>query len=289
MNQIELFPSASNLGSREVIRANSKRGGEIIKIPLDKIVILKEFNKRLPENYGDIEGLAKSIIANKQILPGLVNVTKDGMFILTDGHRRYQAHLLAREWGHQTEFEAIVNNNKVSEKDRILMMFLTQDNQQLSLIEQAALIADLIGKHGMKVEEVKDQLGKTKQWIYDLLKIDNVEEDMKDAVRSGVLAATSALEIQKQIPDKQKRRDAMEKATKTASDKGRSKILPKDVLPASDTSSDSPKMGVTEKCQKIIKTLFDVLVVHADPALIEELRSDKNVISKLEHEIIKIV
>ncbi len=287
MKQIELFPS-TEIGTRDHIRANSKRGAEIIRIPLDKIVIIKNFNKRKRDNFGDIESLAKSILENGQIMPGLVDVLKNGTFAVVDGHRRVEAHFLCKEWGHETFFEAKVNHNKTTEVDRIFMMFLSQDNQPLTLMEQAELITDLMQKHHMTVDEIRQKLGgKTKQWIYGLLKLNGIEEDMKEQVESGKLAATSALAIQNAIPDREQRRAALERASKTAKDKGREKLLPKDVI--RDTSSDAPQMGVVEKCQKIIKSLFDILALQSDPKLIEELRSNKTIISKMEHEISKII
>ena len=130
------------LANTTTIRENSTRGEDIVKIALNKIVVRDGFNVR--EDYGDIEGLAYSMIENGQLLPGRVDALADGTFCLTDGHRRFKAMQKLAELGHEPLFKAVVNSKKTTEEQRILQMFATQDNKPLNPNEVAELINRLI-------------------------------------------------------------------------------------------------------------------------------------------------
>jgi ParB-like chromosome segregation protein Spo0J len=81
--------TADQMGNRNIVRDNTQRGEEIVKIELDKIIIREGFNVR--EDYGDLQELAYSILGNGQTVPGRVDVLADGTFLLVDGHRRFKA------------------------------------------------------------------------------------------------------------------------------------------------------------------------------------------------------
>lgn len=201
----------SDLGNRNVARANSTADGdEIVKIPLGKIVIRDGFNVR--QDYGDIEGLADSILGCGQTLPGRVDILADGRFLLVDGHRRYKACLLLAEMGNEEPFfRAIVNNSKTTEEQRILQMFTTQDNKSLAPHEIAELIARLYNL-GYNQITVAKKIGKTPAYISQMLSYANESPAIKDEVVNGHINVSTVLQLQKEIPVQSERIAAVKKA-----------------------------------------------------------------------------
>lgn len=213
----ELLPE--HLGNRQTIRDNTQRGEEIVKIPLSKIIIREGFNVRV--DYGDLEGLATSILENGQMLPGRVDVLADGMFVLTDGHRRFKAMQLLEAQGNEPMFKAIVNTAKTTEEQRILQMFTTQDNKQLTPHECAELIKRLVNL-GYAQSEVAKKIGKTPGYVSQMLEYANESPEIKKHVQKGNLSVSTALKIKKAVPSTTERVKAVNKAVEA---KGEAKTV----------------------------------------------------------------
>ena len=190
------------LGDTATVRANSTRGEEVIKIALDKIVVRDGFNVR--ENYGDLQELAYSMIENGQVMPGHVDVLADGRFVLTDGHRRFKALKLLAEMGHEPLFKAIVNPKKMTEEQRILQVFTTQDNKPLEPNEIAELINRLINL-GYKQTDIAKKIGRTGAYVSQMLSYVSESPLIKQEVKDGNISVAAVLDLQKQIPDATKR------------------------------------------------------------------------------------
>lgn len=211
--KIEL--TSSILGNREVVRQNTQRGEEIVKIELSKIIIRDNFNVR--EDYGDLNSLASSILENGQTLPGRVDVLSDGTFVLTDGHRRFKALQILEGMGHEPLFKAIVNNSKTTEEQRILQMFTTQDNKPLQQHEVAELINRLINL-GHTPASVAKKIGKTPGYISQMLQFVRESPAIKEQVKNGKLSVSTALKLQKDFPIQSERVEAVKKAVSTKKD-----------------------------------------------------------------------
>lgn len=219
----QLDLTADMLGNRDTIRNNTSRGEEIVKIPLDKIIIRKGFNVR--EDYGDIESLSKSIKENGQQLPGRVDVLKDGTFVLTDGHRRFKAiKLLGKDYS----FKAIVNDRKTTEEERLIQMFTTQDNKHLTPDEAATIIQRLL-TFGKNQAEIARSIGKSPSYVSQLISFSREDKTVKDLVKSGQATVSTVLKTKKQIKNKA---DRTEKITSAAS--SNKKINVKDVTGKSE-------------------------------------------------------
>jgi ParB family chromosome partitioning protein len=197
------------LANTATIRENSTRGEDIVKIALDKIVVRDGFNVR--EDYGDIEGLAYSMIENGQLVPGRVDALADGTFCLTDGHRRFKAMQKLADLGHEPLFKAIINAKKTTEEQRILQMFATQDNKPLLPNEVAELINRLINL-GYKQTDVAKKLGKTGAYVSQMLSYVTESPLIKDEVKGGNISVAAVLDLQKLIPNKDERVKAVKSA-----------------------------------------------------------------------------
>jgi len=197
------------LGDTATVRANSTRGEEVIKIALDKIVVRDNFNVR--QNYGNLEELAYSMIENGQVMPGHVDVLADGRFVLTDGHRRFKALKLLAEMGHEPLFKAIVNPKKMTEEQRILQVFTTQDNKPLEPNEVAELINRLINL-GYKQTDVAKRIGRTGAYVSQMLNYVTESPLIKEEVKEGNISVAAVLDLQKKIPNKEERVKAVKDA-----------------------------------------------------------------------------
>ena len=208
MKNTQLTLSPDTIGNRDDIRNNSIRYDQTVKIDLDKIVVRKSFNVR--KDYGDIEALAKSILENGQVLPGIVDVLKDGRFVLTDGHRRFEALKLLQKQGIDLRFLTVVNKAKTTEEQRIIQMFTTQDNKHLEPVEVADLIQRLL-KFGNSQKEVAEKIGKSNSYVSQMASFSKESEVVKEAVQKGNLSVTQALKIKKEIASPTARNEAIQK------------------------------------------------------------------------------
>lgn len=201
--------TASMLGNRETIRQNTSRGEEIVKIELSKIVIDPEFNVR--EDYGDTEGMAKSLLENGQQQLGRVDVLANGTFLLIDGHRRYRGMKLLEDQGHEPLFKAIVNSSKTTLEDRLFQMFITQDNKQLAPHEVAEIITRLINM-GHTQSTIAKKIGRTDTYVSQMVAFSKESPAVKEMVKNGEISSTAVRILQKKIPEQAARTEAIVKA-----------------------------------------------------------------------------
>jgi ParB/RepB/Spo0J family partition protein len=242
--------TAQQLGNRNTVRDNTQRGEEIVKIEVGKIVIRDGFNVR--QDLGDIESLAYSILENGQTSPGRVDVLADGTFVLTDGHRRFEALKLLVGIGHEPLFKAIVNNTKTTEEQRILQMFTTQDNKPLAPHEVAELIARLINL-GHNQTTVAKKIGKTPAYISQMLSYANESLLIKEEVKNGNINVSTVLKLQKDIPVQSERVAAVQKAVE-----GKKQSSNPKSLTASKVTGKNAKQEKANEMADAISKQFDL-------------------------------
>jgi len=249
------------LGNVQTVRENSQRGEEVVKIPLDKLVIREGFNVRT--DYGDIEGLAQSILENGQTVAGRVDILENGTFLLVEGHRRVQALFHLKENGHQPVFKAIVNGKKTTEEQRIIQMFTTQDSKPLQPHEMAELFKRLVNL-GYTPTEVASKVGKSYAYVSQMLSYSNESKEVKDAVEKGEIAVSTVVKLQKTIKSPTERKEAI---IKTISENKSGYVTAKKVEKMS--GRDPKEMSAT----KIANAVFDqfVIVNSSCPISVKEL------------------
>lgn len=203
----ELLPE--HLGNRQTVRDNSSRAEDIVRIELSKIIVRPGFNVRT--DYGDIGGLALSILHNGQTDPGRVDVLENGTFMLVDGHRRFEALKVLAKQGHEGLFRAFVNNSKTTEEQRILQMFTSQDNKQLLAHECAELIKRLMNL-GYTQAQVAEKIGKSASYVSQMLDFANESPDIKNEVAAGNISVNTVSKLRKNIPSQTERSAAVKEA-----------------------------------------------------------------------------
>ena len=134
-----------------------QRGKDVFVVPLSRITVQEDFNKRADDNYGDIDELSESIKANGQIQHGFGYRNADGTWVLTAGHRRFAAlHRIAEATGkEQTMLLMKAPKDNVS---RLVIQYVENVKHPNTEWDRAMIIKGLLAE-GLKPKEVIAKLG----------------------------------------------------------------------------------------------------------------------------------
>lgn len=155
-----------------------------------------------------IEDLAASIKMVGLINPILV-IKVAGRYEVVAGHRRLLAHKVA---GLQT-IKAIVTELEPEMIDNIRL----DENvfrEDLSAVEIGEYLARIRERDRLSTVELARKMNKTTQWVNAMLRLVDIDDQAKQAVRQGDLSYASALELQK-IPDEDTRKAMTSAAVKS--------------------------------------------------------------------------
>lgn len=197
------------LATRDIVRQNTQRGEEVVKIEIGKVSTREGFNVRT--DYGNLQELADSILENGQAVPARVDALADGTFLLTDGHRRFEACKILEGRGHEVLFKAIVNSNKTTEEERILQMFTTQDNKPLLPIEVAELLKRMVNL-GHDQTSIAKKIGKSITYVSQMISVANESVEVKNLVREGKITTSAVLKVKSQVASQTERTEMIKQA-----------------------------------------------------------------------------
>ena len=175
------------------LRKLSEGRRDVLSIPLNKITVDAKFNVR--QDYGDIDGLARSIAESGQKQPGKVR-QGDDCAILVDGHRRLQAIRLANEkYGASIKaFLCFTEERGANEESRILDMLVLNDGKPLSIIEQAVAVKRL-QDYGWKDSDIAGKIGKSSSYICGLMSLNGASNALRKAVKDSLISPTAAIKL----------------------------------------------------------------------------------------------
>ena len=199
----ELIPANRNaIRSQEGILQESNT----YKVQFKLIRANLNFNAR--DSYEGIEELADNIAENGLLTPLLgVFVVVDGVsvFDLTDGFRRYKAIELLVKRG--TEVGDIQCRLKpMSIEERLVSMFVTQNNEKLKDVEIANIFKRLVNL-GVKPKDISKKISKSITYVNDMLTLSEQTTSVKEAVASKQASATAVIATAKVIgPDATKKK-----------------------------------------------------------------------------------
>jgi len=175
------------------------------------------FNVR--KEYGDIKGLAKSVVQLGVVEPIVgYKVRNEDRYVMTDGHRRLTAVLLAFELHAQgvAGFEDISKIERIpmrsasaDPKERLYIMAVTGEKKKaLTDLEKAEMYARLIefgkaeGKaRGEVIEDIKQRLGVSQATVYNILKLNTLPEEIKAAIAKNEISGSTVVTIVREIKD----------------------------------------------------------------------------------------
>ncbi len=120
-------------------------------------------------------------------------------FVITSGQRRYRAMLYANEnlggaFEHiRSDIEIKINGKNPSGPDLKFRQLADDNNEKICAEDKAIAIKELIDNDGYTVAMVADRLRCSTQHIRDLLKLLEVPEDIRQAVKKGAISSTAAI------------------------------------------------------------------------------------------------
>jgi ParB-like chromosome segregation protein Spo0J len=201
------------VSSRDQIRSSFKRGAETFYIKFSKLKVRDGFNVR--NDYGDIKGLADSIEALGLNTPLRVDVLANGTVYIEQGHRRFKALQLLQERGtigsieknglRNGMVECFVNRQEVSELDRLLRQYSSNKQEGYSSLDLADLCLRLEHYFEKTHQQIAENLGISRQSVDNLVKLAKEPDEIRQAIRSGKLPATAAIDLIRKIKDDNKR------------------------------------------------------------------------------------
>ena len=198
------------------IEVLTEKRSDILNLDPRVITVEEGFNVR--EDFGDLEELAISIAENG-VRNNLRGYKKDGVYYLTDGHRRLKAALMLIERGMAIRVPFMSEKAPSAEK-RIIDMYICNDGKKLTPLEESALMVRL-KNCGLSVKEISNKLGCTETHVYNMLILSDVPARLKNRIKGNEISATLVMNIvkgNKELTDDQltdKIENALEKAKAT--------------------------------------------------------------------------
>ena len=170
---------------------------DLLLIDPNNIVVEEGFNVR--EDYGDIEGLAKSIAEFGQIDPIIVSkIRGTDQYLLTEGHRRLKAIKLAIKKGADLKFAKAI----IGESDPIKRMFTMGitglGKKPLNNLEEGELYKRL-KEQGVTPKEISEKISKSLPHVYNMLKLADVPQEVKKYISKGDISGNTVVALLKDV------------------------------------------------------------------------------------------
>lgn len=198
------------------------------------------FNVR--KDYGDIRGLALSIISLgvQEPLIGF-KVRGEDKFVVTDGHRRNAAIKFALEKHaagdvHFADISKIANVPvRLASSDpieRLFTMAVTGEKKKnLTELERADMYSRLIesimestgAKRGDAIDEVIVKVGISKPTLYNILSLNKLPEEIKDAIANNEISGSTVVTIVREVKDVEEQKRLVKEAISSAKATGSKK------------------------------------------------------------------
>lgn len=180
------------------------RGADIFKVPFEKIICEPTKNGRI--DYGDIEGLALSILENGQKQP--IHATKTGntpetlRFILRDGFRRYAAIKYIREELKQ-DFPYILvmgTGRNYTEIDGLFEQIVSNDGKPFNMLEEGNVYKALTSQ-GEIESTIAKRIGKSPQHVKNCLLLAELPANLKEYIINDHISCTFMLQLAREHVD----------------------------------------------------------------------------------------
>jgi len=254
---------------KEAMQLANASSSDLWKVAPDNIKLIPEFNARIvdAEYIRQVRTLANSMKVEgfypDKPLTGYVGVTKGGQIIyLTDGHRRLEAAKLAISEGAEIEkLPIIVAAKGTSVIDLTVALVKGNAGQPLKPYE-VAVVCKRLARFGWDDAKIAERLDFTQGYVADLLLLMASPEPIHEAVRSGTMSMTTAVELC--VEHGAGVVEYLDQCKKAAADAGKTKI----------TKAMLPGEALKRYAKKNANMAFGALkLIQADPAYIA-LNSD---------------
>ncbi|MCR4819888.1 MAG: ParB/RepB/Spo0J family partition protein [Elusimicrobiales bacterium] len=176
------------------------------KIPLDRIRP-NMYQPRRNFDEAALQELAESIRSSGLLQP--ITVWKDSdreYYEIIAGERRMRAARMAG----LKEVNAIIKENLSDEKKLELALIENIQREDLNAIDTAMAYKQLIEHFGISQADISRTVGKSRAAISNTLRLMELEENIRNAVRSGLISEGHARALL-QVPDKAKRQEIFQR------------------------------------------------------------------------------
>ncbi|MEO6305961.1 MAG: ParB/RepB/Spo0J family partition protein [Bacteroidia bacterium] len=203
---------------RQYLRENFTVGKTSYKIPVSKIKVRDNFNRR--SEYNGIEELAGLIKEHGLQEPLIVDVLPDGTVYVEKGHRRLKAIQMLNDQGTGIEtVECFVNSSNVTELQRALNIYVSNmSGHKLSTLDQAETVKIVKNSFGLSNEQIAAKIGVSRQTVDNLITISEMNDGLKHDIRHGEMSITSALALIRDQKKLQKQTDKAEELSHITGD-----------------------------------------------------------------------
>lgn len=163
---------------------------DVLQLDPRVIQVIDGFNVR--EDYGDLEGLAQSMLLNGT-RNNLRGYKKDGQYYLVSGHRRLRAALMLVEQGNPIRVPFMSEKQK-SLEEYLIDTHTTNDGKTLTPLENAVLVKRLVSCE-MTVAEIAKRFGCSETYIYNLSLLAETPTKLKHRISNNEISATLVMNM----------------------------------------------------------------------------------------------
>lgn len=281
-----IITPSNELGQKIADRAAGRTGGikqlsegrsDIFKVNPYLIEVEDGFNVRNFESeelVNHIDSLAQSI-AQIGVQRALTVRVRDGRLVLKDGECRLRATIRAIEvYGAEIATVPVRPSERYeSDADAVLGILVENAGLPLDLLAKSNVVKRLKA-FGWSDNEIADKAGMSKSFVYRLLELAGLGDDIKMMVRNGTVSASLALDTARENGfDTAKTIQAIEEAKVVAENAGKTRVT-KSTVAASKGSSGS--VTVRQKVAEILNRAdVDKIDNDEDPTVTVTMSADE--------------
>lgn len=211
-----------------VAATGAKKTGAQYSVPINALTVVPGFNLRITDGDTYKEGLKE--LCDSMLLEGYfqskplsvfaAEIDGKSVIAIIDGHRRYEAALMAIEEGAEIDTLPVVFK-KTDQTDLDLAVAIEKENRSvpLSMLERGVLAKRMMGA-GETEEAVAERLQVTVRHVNDLKILMAAPKDVRDLVKNGKVSATEAVAQLRKDPEGKKMLEAAAKAAAKAAETG---------------------------------------------------------------------
>lgn len=227
----------------------SAGAGEIMEIPMEQIIEpTTDVRRWIPQEH--IDSLAASLAA-VGLIHEIVVVPRNGMYEIVSGHCRF---LAAKKLGWETIRAKVIEAGEVDRE--FTKLHENMFRADLSPVEKAEFLAKIKDRYRLTDNEIAMWLGKSRAWVTRYLKANTWPEDVKDAVRDGIIGFEVAWELSK-IPEAEYRHRLIEYATRDGCTRRLAKLWVEDYFRTKRAMEAIAQREMEELPQETAEQLLD--------------------------------
>lgn len=178
-------------------------------------------------DFGDIPEFALSLIdgdnegAVREPLLGYMG--ENGKFQITNGERRWKgAAWLEKNKGIKILLPCVREPRDHDDTDRNLDLLRTNNGKPLDMLEKAEAMQRLLAAN-LSPKAIATEAGCSTTHVVDCLALLNLAPEVMEALRSGEIKPTLAVDLSREVPDKEKQADILKKGREKAAAQKRSR------------------------------------------------------------------